>query len=102
MDLWSLGVIILQYVYGLPRAPRQRRGQQEWGLAWCGCVVDHANEWDSDALIDLFATGMLRMRPEERLSADARLTKGCDLGLFDGQSLLFGKCHTNTADGSAR
>lgn len=95
VDLWSIGVIILQYMYGLPRAPRQRRRQhknsaamlEEWGLAWCHRVVDHANDWDSDDLIDLLTTGMLRMRPEERLSAGACFTKGCDLGLFDGHSL---------------
>ncbi|KAF7502517.1 hypothetical protein GJ744_005638 [Endocarpon pusillum] len=41
VDLWSLGVIIFQYVYGLPKATRQERGQhknsrsmvEEWGLA---------------------------------------------------------------------
>jgi len=95
VDLWSLGVIILQYMYGLPRAPRQRRGQhknspamlEEWGLSWCRRVVDHANDWDSDDLIDLLTTGMLRMAPEERLSASACLKKGCDLRLFDGHSL---------------
>ena len=37
--------------------------------------------------MDLLTTGMLRMRPEERLSAGACLTKGCDLGLFDGHSV---------------
>lgn len=98
VDLWSLGVIILQYTYGLPKAPRQRRGQhknspamlEEWGLAWCRRVVDHANDWDSDDLIDLLTTGMLRMTPEERLSASACLKKGCDLRLFDGHSLNSG------------
>lgn len=95
VDLWSIGVIILRYMYGLPRAPRQRRRQhknspamlEEWGLAWCHRVFDHANDWDSDDLIDFLTTGMLRMRPEERLSAGACFTKGCDLGLFDGHSL---------------
>ena len=95
VDLWSIGVIILQYMYGLPRAPRQRRRQhknspamlEKWGLAWCHRVVDHANDWDSDDLIDLLTTGMLRMRLEERLSAGACFTKGCDLGLLDGHSL---------------
>jgi len=82
-------------MYGLPRAPRQRRGQQKnspstlegWGRAWCRRVVDDANDWDSDALIDLLTTGMLRMKSEDRLSAGACLTKGCDLGLSDGHSL---------------
>lgn len=98
VDLWSLGVIILQYMYGLPRAPRQRRGQhknppailEEWGLAWCRRIIDYANDWDSDKLMDLLTSGMLRMTPEERLSASACWTKGCDLGLFDGQSLNSG------------
>jgi len=85
VDLWSLGVIILQYVYGLPTAPTSVL--EEWGLAWCHRVVDQANGWDSDDLIDLLITGMLRIKPEERLSADACLMKGCDLGLFDGHPL---------------
>lgn len=102
VDLWSLGVIILQYMYGLPKAIRRKHGQQKnprltlenWGLAWCQRVVDHTNDWDSDALIDLLTTGMLRMRPEERLSAGACLTKGCDLGLFDGHSVDSGSATT--------
>ena len=95
VDLWSLGVIILQYMYGLPKAPRQRGGRHrnslsvlgEWGLAWCHRIVDQANDWDSDDLIDLLTIGMLRMKPEERLSADTCLMKGYDLKLFDGRSL---------------
>ncbi|KAI9784910.1 MAG: hypothetical protein M1835_003473 [Candelina submexicana] len=95
VDVWSLGVIILQYIYGLPSAPRQRRGQHnnspamlaEWGLAWCRRVVDHANDWEPDDMIDLLTTGLLRMTPGERLSASACLTKGCDLRLFEGHSL---------------
>lgn len=96
VDLWSLGVIIFQYMYGLPKAIRQRRGQhkrsilEEWGLAWCRRVVNNANDWESDAFIDLLTTRMLRMRPKERLSAGVCLTKGCDLGLFDDQSLNLG------------
>ena len=44
-------------------------------------VVDYTNDWDSDDLINLFTTGMLWMRSEERLSTGACLTKGCELGL---------------------
>ena len=92
VDLWSLGVIILQYLYGLPSEPRQRHQNQllklnEWGLAWCRRVINHANVWDSDKLITLLTTGMLRMKPEERLSAGACLTKGCSLQLFDSHPL---------------
>ena len=95
VDLWSLGVIVLQHAYGLPTEPRQKQGQHknqlsmldEWGLAWCRRIVKYANDWDSDKLIDLLAAGMLRMKPEERLSAGACLTKGYNLQLFDGHPL---------------
>ena len=95
VDLWSLGVIILQYAYGLPEAPRQKRGRhknlqsimQEWGVAWCRDVVDYANDWDSDNLIDLLTTGMIRIIPQERLSASTCLTKGYHVGLFNGHSI---------------
>lgn len=95
VDLWSLGVIVLQYVYGLPRAVRERRGRhkddrsmiEEWALAWCRRIVDHANDWDSDGLIELLTIGMLRFNPEERLSAGACLKKGYDLALFKDHPL---------------
>lgn len=95
VDLWSLGVIILQFMYGLPTAPRERHGRQknpisrlqQWGLNWCRCIIEYANDWESDKLIDLLTTGMLRIRPEERLSASACWTKGCDLGIFEVHSL---------------
>ncbi|KAL8900705.1 MAG: hypothetical protein Q9207_005572 [Kuettlingeria erythrocarpa] len=92
IDLWSLGVIIFEYVYGLPQANRRKRGQhkrsvmEEWGLDWCRRVVDEANDWDSDGLMNLLKNGMLQMSPEERLSADACLAEGYRLGVFHGHS----------------
>lgn len=59
---------------------------EEWGLTWCRCIIDEANDWESDVLIDLLVTGILRMRPEDRLSADACLAEGYKLGLFHGHS----------------
>lgn len=95
MNLQSIGVIILQYMYGLLRVLRQRQRQhknlpamlEEQKLSWCHCVVNHANNWDFDDLINLLTTGMLQIRTEERFSADACFMKGCDLGLFDSHSL---------------
>jgi len=88
VDLWSLGVIILGYVYGLPdKNPQKSQNQYEaWGLAWCCRVVAHADDFDSDALLDLLTTGMLQMKPDQRLSASACLTKGHDMGLFSDQA----------------
>ncbi|KAI9777559.1 MAG: hypothetical protein M1816_004702 [Peltula sp. TS41687] len=83
VDLWSLGVIVLQYMYGLPKHKNEYLMQQEWGLTWCHCIVRRANDWKSDGLTELLTIGMLRIRPEERLCAGACLKKGYDLRVFD-------------------
>ncbi len=91
VDIWSLAVIVLEYVYTLPKQHQQTRtnGQaamREGGLAWCRRLVEHAKDWDSDRLIDLLTYGMLRMKAQERLSAGACLMKGSRSGLFDKSS----------------
>ncbi len=91
VDIWSLGVIVLEYVYGLPLDVQARMGgkaaSRERGLAWCRHLVEYVNDWDSDLLIDLLTTGVLRIEPRERLSAGACLTKADDLGLFNDPSV---------------
>ena len=94
VDLWSLGVIVLEYAYELPESIGLRGKHSislstmaKSGLVWCQSIVDSASDWESDALVDLLTTGMLRMKPDKRLSADACLTKGHDLGLFNGYPL---------------
>jgi serine/threonine protein kinase len=89
VDLWSLGVIVLQYVYGLPQEdqPRYRKHKRipavrVGGRAWCNCIVDYANDWESDGLIDLLTTGMLRIDPDKRLSAGDCLEKAYSFGPF--------------------
>ena len=84
VDLWSLGVIILGYVYGLPSMDLQipLRQYQKRGFAWSCRVSDYANGFDSDALLDLLSAGMLRIAPNERLSACDCLMLGHHMGLF--------------------
>ena len=100
VDIWSLGVIVLEYVYGLPTQCSQARmggiaAMKERGLAWCRSLVEYANDWDSDGLVDLLVTAMLRMEPQARLSADACLKKGHELGVFEKSSMSSG-CATPT------
>ena len=98
MDLWSLGVIALEYVYGLPEKvrerPRKHQNQhtrlKKQGLSWCSRIVDYVNGWDSEPLLDLLATAMLKMEPDERLSAGQCLEKGHHLGLFNGHTFNSG------------
>ncbi|OJD23015.1 CAMK/PKD protein kinase [Blastomyces percursus] len=85
VDLWSLGVIILQYAYGFNRKGLRIPGEKgsgnvrKQGLAWCHDIVKQVNDWDSDRLIDLLSTGVLRIEPRERLSADESLRRVKDL-----------------------
>ena len=87
VDLWSLGVIALQYLCGLPNAAPQklREKQSDWVLSWCRRINAHARHHmrkRPDILLSLVATGMLREKAEERLSASACLTEGYYSGLF--------------------
>jgi serine/threonine protein kinase len=94
VDVWSLGVIVLEYMYGLPLDAQVRKGGEaalrERGLAWCRRLVDYTNDWDSDPLIDLLTTGMLRIEPRERFSADLCLAEADGLGLLDKPSTSSG------------
>ncbi|KAK0973034.1 hypothetical protein LTR54_017427 [Friedmanniomyces endolithicus] len=62
VDIWSLGVVIYQYVYELPR---QTSGS---ALAWCKRLVEHLNDWESEELIDVLSE-MIVMDPRQRLAA---------------------------------
>lgn len=95
VDMWSLAVILLEYVYGLPqmeklpnpnkkKLPNPRRAVQEWGLGWCQRLVTAAEDWDSDPLIDFLTRYMLRLDPHYRLPAGDCLRRASELGLFDG------------------
>ncbi|KAI9670500.1 MAG: hypothetical protein M1817_004367 [Caeruleum heppii] len=91
VDLWSLGVIVLRYGYGLPgtisenpsRHQNELSRMKDLTQSWCHCVVDHTQNLAADSLLDLLTTSMLRMKHEERLQADECLIKGEELGLFD-------------------
>lgn len=66
VDIWSLGVIVLEYVYGLPTHYLRARtkgeaAMRERGLAWYRRLVEYANDWDPNPLINLLTSGMLRM-----------------------------------------
>ena len=85
VDVWSLAVILFEYVYGLPEKRKlpDPGGIQEWGLGWCQRLVAAAEDWDSDHLIDFLTEHMLKLDPRNRLPAGDCLTRASELGLFD-------------------
>lgn len=94
VDLWSLGVVVLQYGYGLPRPSRKRKGKP-----WCRDVVKAAEdaEGEGDALIDLISTKMLRMDYRDRQSASNCLGEWYRLG-FDAIQTVEVGCTTPTGN----
>ena len=74
VDIWSLGIIIFQYAYGLPRQdlPFIREN-------WYQKLIRSAEDWDSEDLVDFLSSGMLVMDPRKRLSARACLQRASKL-----------------------
>lgn len=62
VDIWSLGVVALEYMYLLPQETRIK------GKSWCR-LVEHRGEQQEGIEMDLVSNGMLRMNPRDRLQA---------------------------------
>ncbi|KAL9124034.1 MAG: hypothetical protein Q9217_006594 [Psora testacea] len=98
VDIWSLGVVVLQYGYGLPRPSRKRKG-----MLWCRDIVKASEdiEGEGDALIDLISTKMLRMDYRDRQSASDCLGEVYRLGFHEIQTVEVG-CTTPTRNTTGR
>lgn len=64
VDLWSLGVVVYQYIYSLPILKRKYFPKR-----WFDALEKSISDWDSDPMIDFMSTHMLRVNPGERSSA---------------------------------
>jgi serine/threonine protein kinase len=79
VNLWSLGVIALQYLCDLPKKPREK--QKNWVLSECRRLIAHASDHmreRPDGLLGLIATRILREKAEERLPASTCLALNYD------------------------
>lgn len=86
VDIWSLGVIMLELMYGLPTMPDQEQGPgalQKWNKTWHQLLLDKVFESDEDynKVVNILLD-MIKVDPEERISADGCLERGCHNGLF--------------------
>lgn len=70
VDMWSLGVVILEINCGLPSVQSKN---------WCNDVAARARAWVNEELGNIVAT-LILMDPGSRLSASAALRKAIDLG----------------------
>lgn len=88
VDIWSLGVVVLKYGYGLPRPSHKCKGKP-----WCRDIVQKAEDMEGygDALIDLISTKMLRMDYRHRQSASDCLKEVYRLGFHEIQTVEIGR-----------
>lgn len=97
VDIWSLGVIVLEWLYGLPATPQMPaiKGPgfavphwNMWTAEWIKRVEITIRQRDKDPVGDILY-GMIKRDPSERLSATQCLAQGFDNGLF-GRRLVDG------------
>lgn len=95
VDIWQLGVIVMEGLYGLPRDTR-RKGVTERGkirqqaFDWCSRIIDAAEDWESDRMIDFLKEYMLKWEPTDRQSAAECLSTAIEIGLFEETLLRTG------------
>ncbi|KAK3064933.1 hypothetical protein LTS18_002095 [Coniosporium uncinatum] len=65
VDIWPIGVVVLEVAYGLPKLGRGPFRARDW----CKRVVQAVEDRPSDGLVDCLSTHMLQIDPEERSSA---------------------------------
>ena len=88
VDIWSLGVVVLEYAYDLPQPTRERKGKP-----WCRDIVQKAEEGEGegDALMDLISTKMLRIDYRHRGSASDCLEEFYRLGFHQIPTVDIGR-----------
>ena len=88
VDIWSLGVVVLQYGYGLPWPSQEPKGEP-----WCRDIVRKAKdmEGEGDTLMDLISTKMLRMDYQHRGSASDCLGEVYRLGFHEVPTVDIGR-----------
>ena len=70
IDIWSLGLVVYSFVYGLPKCHGKFAPDR-----WYRKLNESIADWDSETLINFLSSTMLKMDPKDRLSARACLTK---------------------------
>lgn len=92
VDVWSLGVIVLEWIYGVPAAPAvpapKRKGTEvppqkwyEWVQTWSKKLLRKLNDEDDGQVIEILF-GMMEVEVMKRWRAKQCLAQGFKNGLF--------------------
>lgn len=92
VDIWSLGVIILENIYGIPdtpKVPTPNRGEKfvradmwhQWITSWAHQLLRKLEDEEDGPLIDILSN-MIKVKARERWPASGCLRRGLQNGLF--------------------
>jgi serine/threonine protein kinase len=93
VDIWSAGVIMLEWMYNIPDHPvipmPKRKGQQvtekqwhDWVTVWVELLLEKLGDQEADDTVVKILLGMIEPDPKKRWSADRCLKCGLQSGLF--------------------
>lgn len=75
VDIWSTGVIMLEFFHDLPNLPETKpspgiAGFQKWSQTWCRRIVEKLDDSDEndDKVVDILLH-MIKIDPRKRFSA---------------------------------
>ncbi|KAF2759763.1 kinase-like protein [Pseudovirgaria hyperparasitica] len=86
-DVWSLGVMALEWLYDLPQAPPLPKARnlpekwRTWNATWVDSLVTWLVDQGSGTSLEMLQ-GMLNVNPEPRYTAKACLKMGMEKDLF--------------------
>lgn len=93
VDIWSAGVIMLEWMYNIPNPPAipmpKRKGQdvtekqwRNWVAVWVDLLLKKLGDEEADDTVVKILLRMIEPNPKKRWSADQCLEYGLQSGLF--------------------
>ena len=88
VDIWSTGVIMLEFFHGLPKPPRTKPkpgtpGLRKWSRTWYRRLLGKLDDSGvNNNKVIAILLHMTKIDPKGRFSEEECLEKGCDDGLF--------------------
>lgn len=92
VDIWSLGVIVLEWIYGIPTTPAvpepNKKGQevtgdkwQQWARDWALKLINKLKDEDDGQVVEILLH-MIKIVPHKRWPAEICLARGFQNSLF--------------------
>ena len=97
VDVWSLGVVVLEWIYGIPTTPAvpepKKKGDEvprqkwyQWVNKWATELINKLEDEDDGQIVDILLQ-MIEMVPRKRWHSERCLARGFKNSLFKRRSV---------------